>query len=91
MWSVRDVLESKSLAVIGASRDPQKSGSQLLKVLKKVGFSGQVAGVNPQGGEVFETPFYRTIGEIPFKTVYLHGLIRSPAGTDRDRRLGKRR
>ena len=66
MWSVREVLESKSLAVIGASRDPQKAGSQLLKVLKKVGFLGQVAGVNPQGGEVFETPFYRTIGEIPF-------------------------
>jgi len=66
MWSVREVLESKSLAVIGASRDPQKSGAQLLKVLKKVGFPGQVAGVNPQGGEIFETPLYRTISEIPF-------------------------
>jgi acetyltransferase len=54
------------VAVIGASRDPQKPGAQLLRVLKKVGFQGQVAGVNPQGGEVFEMPLYRTLEEVPF-------------------------
>jgi len=54
------------VAVIGASRDPQKPGAQLLRVLKKVGFQGQVAGVNPQGGEVFEVPLYRSLDEIPF-------------------------
>ena len=66
MRSVREILESKSVAVIGASRDPQKPGAQLLRVLKKVGFQGQVAGVNPQGGEVFEMPLYRTLEEVPF-------------------------
>lgn len=66
MRSVREILESKSVAVIGASRDPNKPGAQLLRVLKKVGFQGQIAGVNPQGGEVFETPLYRTVEEIPF-------------------------
>ncbi len=66
MRPIREVLESKSVAVIGASRDPGKPGAQLLKVLKRVGFQGQVAGVNPQGGEVFETPLYRNIAEVPF-------------------------
>ncbi len=66
MRSIKEVLESKSVAVIGASRDPEKPGAQLLRVLKKVGFQGQVAGVNPQGGEVFETPLYRTLQEVPF-------------------------
>ena len=66
MRSIREILESRSVAVIGASRDPEKPGAQLLKVLKKVGFQGQVAGVNPQGGEVFETPLYRSLEEIPF-------------------------
>jgi acetyltransferase len=66
MRSIREILESKSVAVIGASRDPEKPGAQLLKVLKKVGFQGQVAGVNPQGGEVFETPLYRSLEEVPF-------------------------
>jgi acyl-CoA synthetase (NDP forming) len=66
MRSIQEILESKSVAVIGASRDPEKPGAQLLKVLKKVGYQGQVAGVNPQGGEVFETPLYRSLQEVPF-------------------------
>lgn len=66
MRSIREILESKSIAVIGASRDPEKPGAQLLKVLKEVGYQGQVAGVNPQGGEVFGTPLYRTLQEVPF-------------------------
>lgn len=64
--SIREILDARSMAVIGASRDPEKPGAQLLRVLKKVGFQGQVAGVNPQGGEVFETPLYRNLEEVPF-------------------------
>jgi acyl-CoA synthetase (NDP forming) len=66
MRSIREILESKSVAVIGASRDPEKPGAQLLRVLKRVGYQGKVAGVNPQGGEVFETPLYRRLQEVPF-------------------------
>ncbi len=66
MRSIREILESKSVAVIGASRDPEKPGALLLRVLKRVGFQGQVAGVNPQGGKVFETPLYRKLQDIPF-------------------------
>jgi acyl-CoA synthetase (NDP forming) len=66
MWSIREILESNSVAVIGASRDEEKPGAQLLEVLKKVGYQGRVAGVNPQGGEVFETPLYRSLQEVPF-------------------------
>ena len=66
MWSIREILESKSVAVVGASRDPEKPGAQLLKALKRVGYQGRVAGVNPQGGQVFETHLYRSLEEIPF-------------------------
>lgn len=66
MRLIREILESKSVAVIGASRDSKKPGAQLLKVLKEVGYQGQVAGVNPQGGEVFEMPLYRSLQEVPF-------------------------
>jgi len=66
MRPIREILESRSVAVIGASRDPLKPGAQLLRVLKKVGFQGEFAGVNPQGGEIFETPLYRSLEEIPF-------------------------
>ncbi len=64
--SIREILESKSVAVIGASRDQAKSGSQLIQVLQSVGFQGQIAGVNPQGGEVFGVPLYKNINDIPF-------------------------
>ncbi len=66
MWSIREILESKSIAVVGASRDPEKPGAQLLKALKRVGYQGRVVGVNPQGGEVFETYLYRSLEEVPF-------------------------
>src|SRR5512136_223959 len=77
MRSIQEILDAKSVAVIGASRDPEKPGAQLLKVLKKVGFRGQVAGVNPQGGEVFDTPLYRNLEEVPF-TVDLAVLLVPP-------------
>ncbi len=66
MYSVNEVMESRSVAVIGASRDPLKLGALLLKVLRDTGFRGQVAGVNPQGGEVHGVPLYRSLDEIPF-------------------------
>jgi len=66
VWSIREILESKSVAVVGASRDPEKPGAQLLKALRRVGYQGRVAGVNPQGGQVFETHLYRSLEEIPF-------------------------
>jgi len=64
--SLEEVMTSKSVVVIGASTDERKSGSQLLYVLKRVGFKGQIAGVNPRGGEVFGVPLYRNIQEVPF-------------------------
>ena len=76
--SVRDILTSKSVAVIGASRDPEKAGSKLLQVLRTVGYQGHIAGVNPQGGEVFGMPLYRTVNDIPFP-VDLAVLLIPPA------------
>jgi acetate---CoA ligase (ADP-forming) len=66
MRPIQEILESKSIAVIGASRDQEKPGAQLLEVLRNVGFQGNVAGVNPQGGEVFGITLYRNLEEIPF-------------------------
>lgn len=64
--SLAEVMRSQGVVVIGASQDERKSGSQLLSVLKRVGFQGHYAGVNPHGGEVFGVPIYRSIDEVPF-------------------------
>jgi len=66
MHSLKEIMESKSVVVIGASRDAEKPGSALLKVLQDAGFQGQVAGVNPNGGEVNGVRLYRNLNEVPF-------------------------
>ena len=66
MYSLKEVLESKNIAVVGASRNPLKPGSILLKLLKDTGFKGQVAGVNREGGEICGIPFYHSLDDIPF-------------------------
>lgn len=66
MRSVREVMESRSLAVIGASRNPQKAGSMLIQFINETGFQGRVAGVNPQGGEIHGVTLYPSLDEIPF-------------------------
>lgn len=66
MNTVREVMESRNVAVIGASQDPEKPGALLIKVLKDTGFQGQVAGVNPRGGEVHGTPLYPSLDQVPF-------------------------
>lgn len=66
MRSVREVMESKSIAVFGASQDPLKPGAMLIEALVQTGFKGQVAGINPRGGEFRGVKFYSTLDEVPF-------------------------
>lgn len=66
MSSITDVMASRNLAIIGASRNPLKPGALLIKVLQDTGFKGKVAGVNPGGGDVYGTKLYTSLEEIPF-------------------------
>jgi acetate---CoA ligase (ADP-forming) len=78
MRSVKEVMDSKSIAVFGASRDPWKPGSLLIAVLRQNGFKGDIAGINPKGGEFQGVLFYRTIEEVPFD-VDMVSMIIPPA------------
>jgi len=66
MYSLAEILESRNMAVIGASRDPSKPGAMLLRLLQDTGFQGQIAGVNPEGGALDGIQLYRALDEIPF-------------------------
>jgi len=77
MYSIDEIIESRNVAVFGASRDPMKPGSSLIKLLIDTDFKGQVAGVNPQGGDINGIPLYRSVDEIPF-SVDLAVLIIPP-------------
>jgi len=56
---------SGSVAVVGASRNPEKVGYAVFANLVQAGFQGKIYGVNPGGGELFGHPLYPSIDAIP--------------------------
>ncbi|MDD5761719.1 MAG: acetate--CoA ligase family protein [bacterium] len=54
-----------SVAVVGASRNPEKVGYGVFANLVQAGFAGNIYGVNPGGGELFGRPLYPSIEAIP--------------------------
>jgi len=66
MRSISDVMESRSIAVFGASQDPFKPGALLIEALRQTGFKGPVAGINPRGGEFRGVTLYPGIEDVPF-------------------------
>jgi acyl-CoA synthetase (NDP forming) len=67
---VRDLqplLRPQSVAVIGASSNPRKSGGLLFSNLLNGGFKGDLYPINPGAKEVMGQPAYPTISETPKK------------------------
>jgi len=59
------VLNPSSVAVIGASTNPDKIGHKILKNIVEAGFSGAVYPVNPRGGEILGLEAYPSVLDIP--------------------------
>lgn len=79
MRSVSEILDARNVVVIGASRNPGKPGALLLKVLRETGFRGRMAGVNPEGGEVYGVSLFRGLEDVPFEVDLAVLLIPPPA------------
>jgi len=63
---VRRILETaRSVAVVGASKDPAKLGHVLLRNILDYGFAGDVYPVNPSGGEILGRPVYANLTTTP--------------------------
>ena len=59
------LLRPRSVALIGASRDPKALGGRPLGYLARYGYQGRVYPVNGKGGEVQGLRSYATIGDVP--------------------------
>lgn len=59
------VLNPSSVAVIGASTNPDKIGHKILKNIVDAGFSGAVYPVNPRGGEILGLKAYPSVLDTP--------------------------
>ena len=61
-----EVLASaKTIAVVGASRDPRKAGGSVPEGLQRRGF--RIIPINPFADELFGERVYRTLADVPEK------------------------
>ena len=57
--------EPRSVAIVGASRDPEKLGYAVLANLKEGGYSGDLYPVNPKADEILDLKAYPSVLDIP--------------------------
>ena len=62
---IRAVLQPRSIAVIGASTNPKKTGHVLLKNIIVNGFPGDIYPINPNATEILGHKAYPNILEVP--------------------------
>lgn len=62
---IKYLFEPRTVAVIGAARDPQKIGYKILANIINGGYPGQVFPINPQNGEILGLKAYTSIEEVP--------------------------
>jgi acetyl coenzyme A synthetase (ADP forming)-like protein len=63
--SIRPLLEPRSIAVIGASRNPSKIGSRVLRALQAGGYNGQIVPVHPNARELSGLPAVHSARDLP--------------------------
>jgi len=63
--SLRTVLNPKSVAVIGASENPNKIGGRPILYLSRHGFQGKVYPINPKRTEILGYKAYPSLADLP--------------------------
>jgi len=62
---IKKMLRPRSIALIGASREPKKLGHITLKNLIEGGFKGRIFPINPEAGEVLGLQVYPNVMKVP--------------------------
>ncbi|UCC25213.1 MAG: acetate--CoA ligase family protein [Gemmatimonadales bacterium] len=63
--SLEPLFAPRSVAVVGASREPSKRGFQIVRALSESRYRGAVYPVNPRGGELLGFPVYAAVADLP--------------------------
>lgn len=64
---IKYLFEPQTIAVIGASHNPNKIGHKIVANILEGGYPGQVYPINPKGGEILGLQVYKSIEEITDK------------------------
>lgn len=62
--SMRSFFHAKSIAVLGASTDPDKVGGRPVRYLKELGYKGKIYPVNPRADQIQGYKAYASVGAI---------------------------
>lgn len=65
--NLNTLFNPQSIAIVGASRDPEKIGSVVIKNIKESGFSGPIYPVNPHAQEIQKLTTYVDLRSVPEK------------------------
>jgi acetyl-CoA synthetase len=62
---VHRLLHPESVAIVGASERPATYSSETLRNLRRLGFEGEVWGVNPRRSSVYGLPCFPSLSDLP--------------------------
>ncbi|OYT60431.1 MAG: acyl-CoA synthetase [Desulfurococcales archaeon ex4484_217_1] len=62
---IKDLFAPRSVAIIGASRNPAKVGHTILRNAVKSGYKGRIYPINPKAKEILGIRCYKTILDVP--------------------------
>ncbi|MCS0503275.1 acetate--CoA ligase family protein [Ancylobacter mangrovi] len=65
MPAALDFLKPRSVAIIGASRDPSKRGNRAIQTLLDCGYAGTILPINPKETEILGLPCYPDLAAAP--------------------------
>jgi acyl-CoA synthetase (NDP forming) len=65
----------RSIAIVGASANPDKRGHTYLSQLLAFGYPGKLYPVNPKGGSILGLPAYPSLNAIPGEVDYVVSVV----------------
>jgi acyl-CoA synthetase (NDP forming) len=71
------IFRPRSVAVVGASANPDTPGYDYVRSMQEFGFKGDIYPVNPKGGEIAGLPAYVSLRDIPGDVDYVISCIPS--------------
>lgn len=69
------IFHPRSIAVVGASANPDTPGYDYVRSLQEFGYKGRVYPVNPKGGEILGLPVYASLRDIPGGVEYVISCV----------------
>src|SRR5438552_15302750 len=74
---IEAIFHPHSIAVVGASANPDTPGYDYVRSLQEFGYRGKIYPVNPKGGEILGLPVYHLLRETPEPVDYVISCIPS--------------